>query len=218
MKEKLPIIHMLLPLILLTLISQYLGAQTVENDFQSRTELKLSYEPIDKIRLSVTPEVRLDESFKMDKFLLEAGVQYKPFKVFSIGGSYRFIANTRNTKSTEYLHRFALDATYSKKIERWKPSFRLRYTNYTEDDANSDFLRYKAKVEYNIKNFKLSPVVGVEAFHELSDNEFYKMRYTLGFDYKLNKQNAISVGYKLDYYLQEYLNKHIVYVGYKFKF
>lgn len=218
MKEKLPIIHMLLPLILLTLISQYLGAQTVENDFQSRTELKLSYEPIDKIRLSVTPEVRLDESFKMDKFLLESGVQYKPVKVFSIGGSYRFIANTRNTKSTEYLHRFALDATYSKKIERWKPSFRLRYTNYTEDDANSDFLRYKAKVEYNIKNFKLSPVVGVEAFHELSDNEFYKMRYTLGFDYKLNKQNAISVGYKLDYYLQEYLNKHIVYVGYKFKF
>lgn len=218
MKERLPFIHVLLPLLVLMLLPQTLGAQTVENEFQSRTEIKLSYKLLDNIKLSVTPEVRLDESFNMDKFLLETGIQYKPVKFLSVGGSYRFIANTRDTKSTEYLHRFALDATFSKKIERWKPSLRIRYTNYTEDDANSDFLRYKAKVEYNIKNIKLSPVVGIEAFHELGDNEFYKMRYTLGMGYKFNKKNSISAGYKLDYYLQEYLNKHILYVGYKFNF
>lgn len=192
--------------------------QAVENDFQSRTELKLSFSPVKKFRITFIPELRLDESFNIDKSLLETELSYNPIKDLSLIGSYRFIINPRDTKSTEYLHRFAFAADYSKSIKRWEPSFRIKYTNYTEDASNGEFLRYRAKLEYDIKNFKLTPYVRAEGFHDLEENDMYKMRYALGAKYKLNKKNSVKIGYMLDYYLQEYRNKHIITIGYSLKF
>lgn len=218
MKRGRVFIEVLVLIVIMLLVTQVVQSQTTEDEFQTRSEIKLSYKPIDNIKIYVTPELRFDETFAADKFLLETGLAYKPIKFLELGGSYRYIVNYRDVKSTEYLHRFALDATLGKSFNRWKPSLRIRYTNYTEDNSNSNYLRYKAKLEYNIKNCKLSPLIAAEAFNDLEDGTYYKMRYTLGADYKLNKKNAISIAYKLDYYLQDYLNKHILYVGYKYKF
>jgi hypothetical protein len=193
-------------------------SQTVVNEYQTRVEAKVSFEPIKKIEISFNPELRFDESFSIDKYMLESKLTYKPIKGLSVGGGYRFIANNRETKSTEYLHRFALDAKYKMSFNRLTPSLRLKYTNYTEEASKGQFLRYKASVSYNIKKCKFSPEAGFEPFHELSSNEFYKIRYSLGVDYKINKESSINLGYALDYYLQDFLNKHIVYLGYKYKF
>ncbi len=193
-------------------------SQAVENDFQTRTELQLSFSPVKKLRITFIPELRLDESFNIDKSLLETELRYKLVKDFALSGSYRFIINPRDTKSTEYLHRFAFAADYSRSIKRWEPSFRIKYTNYTEDASNGEFLRYRAKLEYDIKNFKLTPYVRAEGFHDLAENEMYKMRYALGGRYKLNKKNSVKIGYMLDYYLQDYRNKHIITIGYRLKF
>jgi len=193
-------------------------AQDVENTFQTRTEFKLSYKLSDKWKIQAIPELRFDDTYSVDKYILELKTIYNPFKKLSLGASYRFIANTRETKDTEYLQRYAFDAKYDFKIDRWKPSVRLRYTNFSEDNANGEFLRYKGGLEYNIKKCKLTPFGGVELFHELNDKELFKIRYSLGTDYKLNKKNSISLAYKLDYYMQKFENKHIMYVGYKLKF
>jgi hypothetical protein len=193
-------------------------SQTVSNDFQTRTEVKLSYQPLDKLSLSLNPEIRWDESFQVDKYMLESGISYEPVKGLSLGGSYRFIINPRTTKATEYLHRFALFTSYKKKIERFEPSLRIKYTNYTEDASQGEFLRYRAKLEYDIKSCLITPLISAEAFHNLSGNQIYKMRYTIGAEYKLNKKNSIALVYMLDYYLQEYRNKHILRLGYKYKF
>ena len=208
-----------LPLFLLGIL--YAGgvfSQTVTNDFQTRTEVKLSFKPLDKLTLSLNPEVRWDESFQVDKYMLESGISYTPLKGLALGGSYRFIINPRTTKSTEYLNRFALFTTYKKKIERFEPSLRVKYTNYTEELSLGEFIRYRVKIEYDIKGSKITPMLSAEAFHELSGNQIYKMRYAIGVKYKLNKKSSIGLGYMLDFYMTEYQNKHIIKLGYKYKF
>jgi len=208
-------------LLLLFIAAGYAGkvnSQTVINEFQTRTEVKLSYKPLNKLSLSLNPEIRWDESFQVDKYMLESGISYEPLKGLSMGGSYRFIINPRTSKATEYLNRFALYTSYKKKIERFEPSLRIKYTNYTEDASQGEFLRYRAKIEYDIKSCKITPIVSAEAFHELSGNQIYKMRYALGAEYKLNKKSSLGLGYILDYYMTEYQNKHIIKVGYKYKF
>ncbi len=193
-------------------------SQEITTEFQTRTELKLSFEPLDKLTLSLNPEIRWDESFAVGKYMLESGISYKPVKGLTLGGSYRFIINPRTTKATEYLHRFALYTSYKKKIARFEPSLRVKYTNYTEDLSQGEFLRYRAKIEYDIKGSKITPLLSAEAFHMLSGNQLYKMRYSLGAEYKINKKSSIGLGYMLDYYLQDYRNKHIINLGYTYKF
>ena len=208
-------------LLLLFIAAGYAGkanSQSVTNDFQTRTEVKLSFKPLDKLTLSLNPEVRWDESLQVDKYMLESKISYEPVKGLSLGGSYRFIINPRTTKSTEYLNRFALFTSYKKKIERFEPSLRVKYTNYTEELSLGEFLRYRAKLEYDIKGSKITPMLSAEAFHELSGNQIYKMRYSLGAEYKINKKSSIGLGYMLDYYMTDYQNKHIIKVGYKYKF
>lgn len=206
------------PLLAGLLFSMEGFSQEIVNDFQTRTEVKLSYEPLKNLNLSLSPEIRWNESFGVSKYMLESGISYKPIKGLRIGGTYRFIINPRETKATEYLHRFALYTSYKKKIERFEPSLRIKYTNYTEDLSLGEFLRYRAKLEYNIKNCKITPMISAEAFHELSGNQIYKMRYAIGGEYKINKKSSFELGYMLDYYLTEYYNKHILKVGYKYKF
>lgn len=192
--------------------------QTVSNEFQSRTKIELNLDLLKGLNLSLAPEVRLDESFSVDKYLLESTLSYKPLKGLELGGSYRFIINPRDEKATEYLNRFALYARYTYKIQRWKPSLRIKYTNYTEDISTGTFLRYRAKINYDIKSCKITPTASVEAFQDLDDNQLYKFRYGIGMRYKLNKHSAIDLGYNLDYYMQEYRNKHILEIGYRYSF
>ena len=193
-------------------------SQEITNDFQTRTDVKLSYEPLDKLTLSLNPEIRWDESFVVSKYMLQTDISYKPLKGLTLGGSYRFIINPRTTKATEYLHRFALFTSYKKKVERFEPSLRVKYTNYTEDISLGEFLRYRAKLEYDIKGSKITPLISAEAFHDISGGQIYKMRYALGAEYKINKKSSIGLGYMLDYYMLDYRNKHIIKLGYKYKF
>jgi len=194
-------------------------AQEIENNYQTRTSVELSFEPIKKLKLNFIPELRFDENLALDKYLFEGEAVYKPLKFLSLGATYRFGGNLRDNKDTEYFNRFAFNATAKKEFNRFESAFRLRYTNDADDEVNNEeFLRYKASLDYNIRKSKITPFVGVEAFQRLSDAELYKMRYMAGVDYKLFKKNYLGVSYKLDYYQKEYKNRHIFSVAYKIKF
>lgn len=206
-------------LVISLLMTLSLKAQDVDNDFQTRTEIKLSLKATDKIVISLTPMLRFNDNFVFDQYLIEGGLVYKPFKKISFGGAYRYIGNKTKKDVIENYSRFTLFTEAETKIDRFKPSFKLSYTNYDEDnDADKRFLRYKLGTEYKISNSRFTPEVGIEAFHDLENSNFYKIRYSVGIDYKLFKNNTIGLGYKLDYYLQEARNKHILSVGYKLKF
>lgn len=205
-------------IICLLIIGTQLSAQDVENDFEYRTSVKLSFKPIKKLKIKFSPEIRFKDDFSVDRYLLETELVYKPLKILYLSGGYRFVVNPRNEKDTEYLHRYEFGAALKKDFDRFQPQLRLRYTNYADDDAEDQFLRYKAALGYNIKDCKLTPTLSAELFQQLSDNSMYKMRYKLGLDYKLLKKNYITASYRFDYYLQEDKNNHIFSLGYKIKF
>lgn len=194
-------------------------AQEVHNDFEARTYIEIGFKPVDKLKIKFIPEVRFDKEFSIGEYLLETEALYKPLDFLSIGGAYRFVINPRDSKSTEYLHRYALITKLSKEFGRLDPALILSYTNYADDEAtDKEFLRYKASLKYDIASCKITPKVAAEAFQQLDDNSFYKMRYTLGMDYKLMKNNFLGISYKLDYYKHELRNKNMICLGYKIKF
>lgn len=208
----------IISLVLLVSITS-INAEELENDYQYRTSFKASFKPIKKLKISLKPEMRFDEYFATDEFIFDTELSYKLWEHLQLSGNYRFIANARETKATEYLNRYALGATVKNTINRFTPSIGLRFSDYADDEVTDKmFLRYKAAIKYDISNVKLTPLVAVEAFHELGESKLFKLRYTAGADYKILKNNYVGFKYKFDYYKQEYRNRHIFSLGYKIKF
>lgn len=193
------------------------NGQDVENEFQTRTSIGLSKEIIDDLTFEFSPELRWTDGISLDRYQLNAELEYKPIKHFYLSACYRFVAKDLK-EDKEYLHRYQFNAIYKQKFKRWKPGIKVSYCNYTEDNDNGAFLRYKAFVSYNIKKCKFSPEAAYEIIHQLDGNCIYKYRYKLGTDYKINKKISLSAAYKFDFYMLEYKNRHIIDLGMKYKF
>jgi len=198
----------------LMLLSAVFAAQSA--DLELRPSATVRFSPIKKVKLYLTPELRFDY-FELDKFLIEAEVKYSPLKYMDLGASYKLVMNFKTDDPTEYIHRFAFYTGVSYKIDRYTPSVRIMIANYDEDEGISNFMRYKAKLDYDIPKLKIDPYISAELYHQLSDG-LYKMRYAIGADWRFTKDHSIGLSYKLDDYIDADKVKHIVGVGYTFKF
>lgn len=202
----------------------------VENLYKYRMGVDFQIKLMKGLKLNLEPEFRFYEGF--DKLMLNGGLTYKTLGCIYIGATYRLEVDRTESQSSsssyfgygssyssELYHRYAFDLTYKDEFHRFTPSFRLRYNNFADDEiTNREFLRYRGKVEYNIRKCKLTPFVSVEAFQELEEMMLYKMRYSTGFDYKVNKVSSFSLDYKLDFFNLKYRNTHIFSAGYKCRF
>lgn len=204
--------------VFLLLLTCSLQAQEVEDELQTRTSFTASTKLFKDFKISISPELRFDEDFSLDKYLVETELSYKLFKSFSLGAGYRLYADLKDSKSTEYNNRFSLSAKYEGSFYQFDPSFKIMYTNFSDDQEDSKLFRYKAAVKYNIDKCRFTPYAGIEAFQQTENGELHKMRYLIGTDFKLFKKNHIDLSYKLDYYQNELKNKHIISIGYKLKF
>jgi len=210
--------RVLLSGVILVLANLSVTAQTTVNEYKTWTEFHASTKiGKERIRLHLAPEVRFNENFTIDKYIIEAGIRYELHDFIMLGAGYRFIGNKLETKSTDYLHRFAFSVTFEKGIKRFEPEFRIRYTNYSDDDLEENYLRYKAALQYDIPKCKIMPFISAQAFHKLAANRIEKMRYGLGAEYKLRENNYIGVFYKLDYFLHKFKNRHIIGITYRIK-
>lgn len=219
---------------LLTVLLSVLLASAAVAQSGPRTwaELEFSKKIIKNLKLEFNPELRFFNDLKMDRYIFDGGLSYKLHKYLTIGGYYRYEnINDYKPKKDIYVwessNRLALDAKTDFDIERFNLSFRLRYTSGAKvaqaGDGNDSYFRYRAKADYNIKGSKIVPYVSYEAFHDLKQNYFDKIRYTGGLAYPLNKNNEISLFYRLQDYLE--LNSiedkkesiNIIGVGYSLK-
>ncbi len=193
-----------------------------ENEWNSWTNISLTKNINKKLSLSFSPEVRFTEQFKVDEYFFETGLEYKLFKFLNIGGNYRYIVNERETKSTEYFGRLALDLTGKYSLKKLEFQLRTRYCQYNDFDADEDsndpYLRYRLKLKYNISKLKIKPSIAMELFQQLNDNEITKTRTTVGLDYKINKTQKIGVKYLIQNYLNEDYLKNILSLEYKITF
>ncbi|MFR9503258.1 MAG: DUF2490 domain-containing protein [Rikenellaceae bacterium] len=186
----------------------------------------LQYKLAKGLKINLEPEFRFNDGY--DKFLLSGGVTYKTFDCIYLGATYRIIVDRQESSSSingfglydsETYHRYAFDVTYKDKFGRFTPSLRVRYNNYSDDEIDDkEFLRYRAKVEYDIRKCKITPFISAEGYQSLDEDLLYKMRYATGFDLKTGKSSALSFDYAFDFFTLEYKNANIFSVGYKYKF
>lgn len=211
--------HVLLFVTILGFISTA-RAEEVENNLESRTSLELGISATEKLSFTFAPEMRFDNNFSLDQFVLKTSGAYDITDFLQIGAQYRLgIIPQEAFVPAEKYHRYAFNIKTKYKIARFTSSLRLRYSNDADDEVNDkQYLRYKAGVKYNIKGLPLTPSVGLEAFQQLGDESgLHKMRYMAGLKYKINKKNAIALKYRMDYFVNDFKNNHILSLGYSIK-
>ena len=88
-------------------------------------------------------------------------------------------------------------------------------------NAKSDHkLRSRLSVSYDIKKSPFEPFAEIEAYNEL-DNAFAynKIRYTLGTEYKINKEHKLTLYYRFQDYAEiDEVSGHVLGLGYSFEF
>jgi hypothetical protein len=208
---------LMLSLLLLTLACLNARSQETRNEFETWTKFRISKGIGKKFKVYVKPEFRLNSDLSTDQYMIGTGLNYELYDWMKLGAGYRFIGNKRPEKDTEFLHRFALDASFGDRVGRFRPEARIRYTNFADDDLDASHLRYKFELEYDIYGSKITPFASVQAFHKISLNKIRKIRYATGAEYQFSKGNYLGLWYKYDYYRLEYRNRHILGISYKLK-
>lgn len=101
------------------------------------------------------------------------------------------------------------------------PSFEKPEQLVDEKKAKSDHkLRSRLQVSYDIKKCPFEPYVEVEVYNQL-DKAFAldKVRYTIGTEYKVNKDHKLKLYYRYqDYADMDEVNGHVLGLGYTFEF
>ena len=100
------------------------------------------------------------------------------------------------------------------------------WDEYSEEEANTyrskgkNVLRQRLQVEYDIRKCPVKPYASAELFNAWN---IYKVRYAVGADWKINKQNIVGISYKFqdmrkssDDDLDPDL--HVLGLSYKYKF
>jgi hypothetical protein len=162
-------------------------------------ELEVTKDIFKKVEFSVKPEVRLQDDFSVDEYFIEGQITYKPVKYLRFAGAYRLAQNIKK-KGTETFHRFAFDAHAKNEWKRLEGAFRIRYTNYAEFETvneKSNYLRFRFKFEYDLKNSKFKPYTSYELFHNLTEKTTNKGRFDMGATYKLSDISRVGIYYRL---------------------
>ncbi|MCK3685869.1 DUF2490 domain-containing protein [Maribellus sp. YY47] len=187
---------------------------------QTWFEFDVSKELGDKLEISLAPELRFDEDFKLDEYFFEPGVAYAFNDYFALGGSYR-LGNNQNKKGEDrWYGRFAFDAKTAYKWNNLQAKLRLRYTNsddFTENEK-TNYFRAKFDLEYAIKKLDLEPYVAYELYRDLDAGEYSKARWESGLQYKINKHHRVGAYFRLNDYLHsDKASVKIIGLSYKLK-
>lgn len=183
-----------------------------ENDLDSDidyTKYEYKIEP-GYTRIRHRANVSLIGSMKLGRFKLSLRERwqytYRPEKnIDKIEYDIRYL-NSMEWFQNEYLWQLeSLDPQVKKKTIKSK---------------HSNVLRSRLQVEYDIKGVPFEPYASVEVYNDLDGFNFKKMRYTIGGDYKINKQHSIGMYYRFQDFFGEEKDEssHILGLGYKFKF
>lgn len=219
MKNKLSI------LFLLCLINLFSNAQDTPSTWY---EIEFSKKIIKNLKLELNPKLKLKDDFEMDSYFIETGLSYKLTNYLSIGGFYRFVneynyRDKREVYEWEPVNRWIAEAKSGFVLDRFDFQLRLRYVygqviEDEEEDQESN-MRYRAKVNYDIKGSKFEPYATIEAMHNLDEGLIDRLRFTGGMLYNLNKKNAIELYYSFQSYLDsDDKHLHIIGIGYCLKF
>ncbi len=176
-----------------------------------------------KLRATGDLDLRLDENASQFKQLnATVGLFYPLTKSLRVGSEYRYSLRDRYTTNKS---RADLQARIKWKTGRMDGNFRSVYQHsFGPATSRGTILRNRLGLEYDIRKWKLDPIVSVEAFTALhySGNNLVGMRYDLGTKLNLDKakKNTLEVTFRLDQELDRILPDHewVLALGYEFDF
>ncbi|HPF51939.1 MAG TPA: DUF2490 domain-containing protein [Draconibacterium sp.] len=186
-------------------------------------EFEISKSLGDKLQIGLAPQIRFKEKFELHEYFFEPNIEYKFNKYFSLGANYRIGNNPDKDGNAQWYGRYALEAKTGYEWRRLEAKFRLRYTN-TDDFGGEpgdqiNYLRFKFQLEYDIKEIDLKPYAAYEAYRNLVEGDFTKVRWEGGLEYKINKHHRVGAYYRLnDYLVTDDETFKIIGLTYKFSF
>jgi hypothetical protein len=189
-----------------------------------------------KWELGVEAQYRSKDNMRVtDQLRLGADISYKAGNYVKLGAGYELIAKHK-VKRDDYVYRnrFKVQAIGSYKYARFTASWRTRMQltlmetdaprgDIFEDDSYKWVWRNRFGLKYDIKKSPLKPYINVELFNHLfSDLEssYYKNRFSIGAEYRLNKRHSLEAGYKLETEIdaKRKYKFNVLKVGYTFSF
>lgn len=199
---------------------------TTVQDFELWTGANLKKSFLDdKLRLGLTQEFRFENNAtSINNFFTEAELGYKFFKGFRLDVGYRFVRNNRNSGYRSE-GRIFTDVNYKHKIDRFKIGYRFRFQNQSVIGSSTDEnvvnkYRFRFKINYNIRNWKLDPFFSAEGFFTQTTNRinyvptvieeetrvagFEKYRLTFGTSYDITKKINVGAFYRYEHELGSY--------------
>lgn len=178
----------------------------VVRDFEAWTAAELNYKFNKKLRIGLQQQLRLkDDANTVDQYFTHLNLRYKLAKGLYVTPALRFIReNDDQGKIQGYENhlRWQTDLTYKHDVSRLALRYRMRYQSRQElqvEDENNTAFRLKVGSEYNIKDWKLDPDMALEFFNNLDgDNEWYRLRWTLGSEYSFDKAGDLGLYYRIE--------------------
>lgn len=218
----------LLTLLLLALVASAFASEKpkYENELETRLYVAVKKSFLNKtLNVEFSPEVRFAKPFDYDKTLLKLAVDYDVLNWFNVGVGYRATFNETKKRGTEITGRFDAEISKSIKAGKFRIKPRVRFSDYQEfantkaGEEESCYMRYKVGASYKYgKKAIFEPEIGAELFHNLGSGYISSVRYNIGGDFRITKNNFIGLTYMIETEFKTRILKSIVEVGYKYKF
>ena len=183
--------------IILLLIFSF-PASSQQNDFQNWTSFRLSKKIYKRTNISIKEGVRFRENTSiLSKVFTDVKLSHKIKKTdIKLGFGYRFSDEYNLDFSSEYKHRYYFDFSSIYNYKRYKIEIRDRIQI---QGANTDFnglFRQKFEISYNVRKTPFEPFIQFEYFLNFNE-EFEKLRYTIGFSHPIIKKIDANLFYRL---------------------
>ena len=184
------------------------GTTIVTQDLETWTKLGLKFKAHEKVSIGLDQGFRFNKNSSiLDQMFTEVNFKLKATKYLKYGIGLRYISDRGGNDLFDNDFRLNLDAIFKHKASDFTFQYRLRYQNRNEiglsiedGDYFKNYLRLKAGVKYNIKDWKFDPKFSTEIFRDMTKvtGGFDKLRFTLGTSYSLKKFGELGAYYRLE--------------------
>jgi len=213
--------------LLLTLFLFFLSGNSqnkVVRDIEAWTGASFQKQLGNKVELALEQEFRIEHNISQ-LYEVFSGIEGKYALNdqwrFSLG--YRFIRNKTNSGDYESRYRINTDLAYRKQLNRLRISWRVRWQSRHDKDEtlNTNNIRNRIALKYNIRRFKYTPYFSGEIFYGYKKNsgsDFNKFRLTFGTERNLSNKSEIRGFYRIEKELNEIYPKTTYIIGLRYNF
>lgn len=201
MKQKIKYFTVSAILIALSMLLVLRSQAQVFDDIEARPNMTLKYKINKKLTIASTYFMYIDKNItELDKSVMAGEIGYEITDGLEAGFEYRFgMGSKRNYHDLRYSITLSHDFSDRLKI-KYRPMYNQeiplpdKLTHIRQPAEN--YLRNKVKLSYELlKNLDI--YLSTENYQEILDGEmgFYKQKSALGGEIKLNKRNALDIGF-----------------------